>query len=171
MDFVPGDVSGAISLLAGDSRSFCHLSQPSTSGLLLSSGGPSGCGDRHHAPALGSLPGVCIPSVWPPSSISGQGLPLPRPGDDSGGSALATEAVVPRSAGAAGGGSGPSVFAEGSTQTATFPPLPSEPPVLQLTGYRIASDPHVISDSLCEWLANLPGAVAPPPASTARPSG
>ena len=33
-------------------------------------------------------------------------------------------------------------------------------PVLQLTAFRISSDPHVISDSLREWLVNLPTAVA-----------
>ena len=44
-------------------------------------------------------------------------------------------------------------------------------PALQLTGYRIASDTPVISASLREWLANLPGAVDLPPESTTRPSG
>ena len=44
-------------------------------------------------------------------------------------------------------------------------------PALRLTSYRIASDPPFISASLCKWLANLPGAVDPPPESTTRPSG
>ena len=33
-------------------------------------------------------------------------------------------------------------------------------PVLQLTAYRLSSDPHVISDSLRQWLVSLPTAVA-----------
>ena len=34
-------------------------------------------------------------------------------------------------------------------------------PALQLTGFRIASDPHELSGSLREWLANLPVADVP----------
>ena len=33
-------------------------------------------------------------------------------------------------------------------------------PMLQLTAYRLSSDPHVISDSLRQWLGSLPTAVA-----------
>ena len=41
MDFVQGGVSGALSSVACDGRSLCHFSHPSSSGVLLSSGGPS----------------------------------------------------------------------------------------------------------------------------------
>ena len=44
-------------------------------------------------------------------------------------------------------------------------------PSLQLTGYCIASDTPVISDSLRKRPTNLPGAVGPSPESITRPSG
>ena len=84
--------------------------------------------------------------AFPPFGLLLAMVRLSRGLEMTGGSVVAaTEAVVSRSAGAAGGGSGPSAFAEGSTQTVTFPPLHLNLPALQLTGYHIASDPPVIS--------------------------
>ena len=42
---------------------------------------------------------------------------------------------------------------------------------LQLTGFRIASDPRGPLDSLLQWLTNLPGAAAPLPGATTSLSG
>ena len=171
MDVVQGVVSGALSSVGGDSRSLCHFSQQSASGVLLTGGGSSGCGHRCHGPALGSPTGVRFPNVWPHSMSSGQGSPLPRSGDDSGGSVLAAEAMVPGSAGVAGGGSGASVVSAGSPAEPHFYHSHMNLPALRLTSFHIASDLHGILDSLHEWLASLPGADVCLPESTTNPSG
>ena len=43
--------------------------------------------------------------------------------------------------------------------------------MLQLTAYRISSDPHVVPASLQRWLVSLPTADVVPLVSTTRPSG
>ena len=128
MDPLPGGLQRSIPSVAGHHRPFCDLPQPSASRLLLSDGGSEGGRDRCYASALESSPGLCVPSLWPHSSSSVQGPSLPRPGGDVGGSVLATQTLVSRYSGVAGGGSNPPAYAEGSTQTTPFSSLPSEPP-------------------------------------------
>ena len=57
-----------------------------------------------------------------------QGPALQGSGGDAGGSVLASQALVPGSAGVASGGSLPPSSAEGSSQTAPLPSLSHEPP-------------------------------------------
>ena len=69
--------------------------------------------------------------AFPPFGLIPQVLSkvrLPRSGGDVGDSVLATQALVSRSFGAAGGGSDPPAYAEGSTQTTPLSSFPSEPP-------------------------------------------
>ena len=114
------------------------------------------------APVVGRPPGLCLPSLRLDPSGTSQGPTIPGSGAYSGGSLLGSTLLVPGPAGASGGDSLLPSKKEGSTQTAAFPPLPPEPPppVLQLTAYRLSSDPHVISDSLRQMLVSLPTAVA-----------
>ena len=137
VDSLSGRLPGDVSSLAGHHRSVCDFPEPSTSSLFFPDGGFS---LRGQTPC--SNPGTifrctCFPhSAFFPGPL--RGPPLPQPGADVGCSFLASETLVPRSAGAAGGGSDPPTHAEGSTHTTPLSSLPSEPPALQLTGFRIA---------------------------------
>ena len=78
-----------------------------------------------------SLGTICRPTcfpVRPQSSSALQGAPFSQPGSDVGSPFLATQTLVPRSSGTAGGGSGRPAYVEGSTQTAPLSSFPYEPP-------------------------------------------
>ena len=102
------------------------LPEPSPAGVLADVR-PAGCGHRCHAAVVGWPPGLRLPTLRPPSSGVGGGLGLPGVGADAGGSVLASAPLVPGPSGAAAGDSLLPATKEGSSQTATFPPLPPEP--------------------------------------------
>ena len=158
---MPGGLPGIVSPVACHGGPVCHLAHSPSSGLLLAGGGFSGGGGGRDITILGSLSGVCIPPF---------GL-LPR-----------LLAKVRQSLGLE-----LTLVAPFWPLRPWFPDLLEllvEIPILlpyrrdllhqphfhyyhrnlralQLTGFRIASDPRGLSDSLLRWLANLPGAAAP----------
>ena len=76
---------------------------------------------------MGRPPGLCLPSLRLDPSGSGQGPAIPGSGAHSGSSLLGSTPLVPGPTGASGGDSFLPSNKEGSTQTATFSPLPPEP--------------------------------------------
>ena len=114
--------------MAGHHRHVRDLPQPSPSGLFFPDGRSTVSGNGRHAPILGQSPSLCVPSIRLHSSGPRQSPTLAEPRDDAHSSFLAPEALVSRSLGAPSGSSCPSVYAEGSTQTAPLPSLSSEPP-------------------------------------------
>ena len=76
---------------------------------------------------MGWFPGLRLSTLRPPSSCLGEGLGLSGVGADAGGSVLASAPLIPGPSGAAAGDSLLPATKEGSSQTATFPPLPPEP--------------------------------------------
>ena len=101
----------------------CDLPQPLTSFIFLrwsihSRQGQTPCFSRGT---------ICRLTPFP-HSVSFQGLSFSQSGGDVSGSILATQTVVSRSSGAAGGGSVPPAYAEGSTQTTPLSSFSSEPP-------------------------------------------
>ena len=72
--------------------------------------------------------GLCLPSLRLDSSGSGQGPAIPGSGAYAGGSFLDSVPLVPGPSRASGGDSLLPATKEGSTQTATLPSLPPEPP-------------------------------------------
>ena len=156
MDSFHGCLPGAVPPLTGHSGSLRYLPQPSAPGLLLPDGGSPGCGHSSDAPVLGSSPGLRLPAVWAHPALPHQGSPIPQPGGDSSGCVLAAPPMVLGSLRAPGGGAGPSTSAQGPSAAAPLHHYHQNLRALDLTGFRIASEPHAISDSLHEWLANLP---------------
>ena len=153
-------LSGVVPSLTGHHRPVCYLPQPSTSGLFFPDGRSAVCGDRSHAPILGQSPGLRVSPVQLHPSCPRQGPSLLEYRGNINSTFLAPEALVSGPTGAVGGGSGPSAYAEVSTQTTPLSSLPSEPPVLWLTGFCIARDHREASASLQEWRVNLPSAAA-----------
>ena len=111
------------------------------------------------APVVGRPPGLCLPSLRLDPSGSNQGPAIPGSGAYSGGSLLGSTPLVPGPAGASGGDS-LLPRRKDLLKQPHFHHYHQNLPVLQLTVYRLASDPHVLSDSLRQWLVSLPTTVA-----------
>ena len=118
----------ASSLLACDDRPLCHFPESPSSGVLFANGGSAVGGHGCHASAVGWPPGLCLPSLWLDSSGSGQGPAFPGSGAYAGGSILDSAPLVSGPSRASDGDSLLPATKEGSTQTATLPSLPPEPP-------------------------------------------
>ena len=113
------------SSVAGDNRPLCHFVGPSPSRLLLADGGSAvgehGCDDA----AMGWSAGLCLPSLRPSLARHREGPAVSGVGAHISGSVLASTPLV-----SGPSGSCPSVpsKSEGSTQTASLPSFPPEPP-------------------------------------------
>ena len=106
-------------------RDFLECSSPS---VLRSSCGSAVSGHGHHDAVVGRSSGLCLLSFRPSASCAVEGLVIQGPGAHSCGSVLASSPLVSRPSGVSGGCPSVPSTAEGSTQTAAFPPLPPELP-------------------------------------------
>ena len=97
------------------------------SSLFLPDGESPGSRDRHHVPVLRSPSGFCLPVVRVHPEGPQQGSPVAQPRIKSGGSILATPALVPGPIGTLGRSAGPSSSAQESARSAALPPSSSEP--------------------------------------------
>ena len=158
LDSLCGGVSPASSPLASHHRPLCDLPQSQVAGLLLSDGGSSVGGDRRYAPELGWPSDLCLSSLRPPFSGPGEGPTVQRVGVNVDRPVLATSSLVPGPSRASGGDSLLPATTEGSSQTAPLHHYHLNLPVLQLTAWRISSNPRAIPDSLRRWLVSLPSA-------------
>ena len=102
--------------------------------------------------------GLCLSSLRPPFSGPGEGPTVQRVGVDVDRPVLAATSLVPGPSRASGGDSLLPATTEGSSQTAQIHHYHQNLPVLQLTAWRISSDPHAIPDSLRRWLVCLSSA-------------
>ena len=111
--------------VAGDYRLLCHFVEPLPSLLLLADGrsavGGHGCDDA----AVGWSSGLCFPYLRPSPVCHREGLAVSGVGAHVGSSVLASTPLV---SGASGGCPCVPSTSEGSTQTASFPSFPPEPP-------------------------------------------
>ena len=126
-------------------------------------GGSLVSGDRCDASVLGQPTGVCLSPLRVDPSCPLQGSAIEGVDAHPGGSILASIPLV----------SGPSELLvdipfflprrRDLLKQPHFDHYHQNPPVLQLTAFRISSDPLAISGSLREWLINLPTAGGHPP--------
>ena len=119
---------GDNSEMAGNSGPVCDQPQFQIPNVLRSPKRPS---ERRHGclfTKVGRLASICLPPILgdTPSYKQSHDLSQPRPHSDR--STLASEGVVPRFAGTSSGTSPPVARTERSSQTTTFPPLPSKSP-------------------------------------------
>ena len=96
--------------------------------LGYSSCGSTVSGHGRHDAVVGRSSGLCLPTFRPSASCAVEGSAIQGSGAHSCGSVLASAPLVSRPSGASGGCPSVPSTAEGSTQTAAFPPLPPEPP-------------------------------------------
>ena len=97
-------------------------------GVLRSDCGSAVSGHGRHDAVVGRSAGVCLPSFRPTASCAVEGQAVQGSGAHSCGSVLASAPLVFRPFGASGGCPSVPSTAEGSTQTASLPSLPPEPP-------------------------------------------
>ena len=114
--------------LAGDYRPFCDGSEPSAPGLLLADGRSAVSGQGCNDAVVGRSAGLHLPSLRSAPACSREGQAIQGFGAHLGGSVLASTPLVSRPSGASGGCPGVPSTSEGSTQTATLPSFPPEPP-------------------------------------------
>ena len=118
----------ASSPLACDDRPLRHFAESLASDLLLIHGRSSVSGHGCHALVVGLPSDLCLPSFWFDPSGSGQGPAITGSGAHADSSFLDSTPLVPRPSGDFSRNFLLPATKEGSTQTAAFPPLPSEPP-------------------------------------------
>ena len=114
--------------VAGDFRPLRHFVEPSPSCLLLADGGSAVSGHGCDDAAVGWSSGLCLPSLWPSPVRHREGPAVSGVGAHVGSSILASTPLVSRPSGASGGCPSVPSTSEGSTQTASLPSFPPEPP-------------------------------------------
>ena len=128
VDTQDGGLRRASASMAGHDRPVCHLSQSPLLSLFLSLPGSPGSRHRCSTSQLGSLPGVCLPSLGPDSPDHPQAPLIQGRSDDAHSSLLAPASVVPGPSRSSCGSSGGSASVSISSQPAAFPSLPSRAP-------------------------------------------
>ena len=119
---------GSPSSLASDHRPFCDGSEQSAPGVLLADGRSTVGGHRCNEAAVGWSTALRLPSFRSASVCSREGQAIQGSGAYLGGSVLASAPLVSRPSGASGSCPGVRSTSEGSTQTASLPSFPPEPP-------------------------------------------
>ena len=171
MDTLPGGVPRTLSQVAGYDRPVCHLPQQQASGVLFSSSGSSTAGvdamlqPWDHLQAYAFPPFGLIPRLLAKvRQFRGLELTLVAP-------FWPLKPWFPELL---------ELLVEVPFRLQSRRDLLRQPHflhfhrnlrALQLTGFRIVSDPRGPSDSLLQWLTNLPGADAPLPGATISLSG
>ena len=115
--------SRSSSPLACHHRLLRNVTKSSASGVLLADVRSAVSWHGCHASVVGRPSGLCLSTFRPPSACFGEDSAFLGVGADACGSVLASTPLVP-------GPSGDSLLPatkEGSSQTASFPPLPPEP--------------------------------------------
>ncbi|XP_064087254.1 uncharacterized protein LOC135201886 [Macrobrachium nipponense] len=127
MDINTGCSTSGTQEVAGDGRSIRDETKPSSADIFLPGSGSDVNRNRCNATKLGSHAGLCVPTLRShPSSY--QETEGERQGEfDTDSSFLDTTPMVPGTVGAHHRYSHAPSYSEGSTQTTTLPPLPSEP--------------------------------------------
>ena len=128
MDSVPGNCRPTIEEVAGNNRSVCNIPQLSTSSLLRSPQGPLECRDGLSASEMGQHPRICLSTIPSHQESFEQNSTVDEARSDVDSPFLASEGVVPGSAGITSGTTPSIAREERSTQTASFPQIPPEPP-------------------------------------------
>ena len=124
VDPSPGGSGSAGPQVASCDRSFCDRLDSETSGLLLSSLGPTGSRDGRPSPALGRSPSVRLSSDRHHKESSSQTEVIEELRVDSHSSVLASEGLVSRPSGTVIRRSHHTVRSKRSTKTAPLPPVP-----------------------------------------------
>ena len=129
MDSQPRSVQFPSEEVACDYRPVRHFPKLQMSGVLCTYERLYECGDRCFPPELGGPSGLCIPSIQygEESPQQSEGVPQSRANSDR--SLLASEGVVPGSAGGPSGATLSVANEERSTQTAPFSPLSHGAPI------------------------------------------
>ena len=128
VDPLPGNSRSDNEKMASNNRFIRNIPQPSTTSLFCTPPRPNERRNRFPPTELGESSRLCLPSLSThQESIeqiqADQGVP-----SDVDSPVLASEGVVPRYAGVTGGTTTSTTNAERSTQTTSFPQIPSEPP-------------------------------------------
>ena len=128
VDPLSSSISGASSSTAGYHRPVRDLDERSSPSVLRSDCGSSVSGHGRHDAVLGRSAGVCLPSFRLTASCAVEGPAIQGSGAPSSGSVLSSTPLVSRPSGASSGCPSVPFTAEGSTQTASLPSFPPEPP-------------------------------------------
>ena len=119
---------GSSSSVASEHRPFCDGFEQSAPGVLLANGRPAVSEHGFDDAAVGRSAGFRLPSFQYASACSREGQAIQGSGAHLSGSVLASAPLVSRPSGAFGGCPSVPSMSEGSTQTASLPSFPPEPP-------------------------------------------